>query len=70
MQATRDIRVISDIFAADGNADNSFGLTNMVWGVGQFLGAPSLPPAHACTTCMFQHCVSTIEHGMIIRAAA
>lgn len=34
---TADIRLISDAFASSGDSDNSFGLTNMVWGVGQFL---------------------------------
>ena len=35
-----DIRGISNEFAADGNAASSLGLSNMVWGFGQFLGAP------------------------------
>ena len=41
LQETEDIRPISDVFAADGNAVSSFGLSNMVWGFGQFVGAPS-----------------------------
>eukprot|EP00892_Ulva_mutabilis_P011613 jgi/Ulvmu1/8824/UM049_0004.1 len=32
-----DIRPITNEFVADGNAKNSFGLSNMVWGFGQFL---------------------------------
>ena len=38
LQVTEDIRLISDVFAADGNAVSTFGLSNMVWGFGQFLG--------------------------------
>lgn len=34
-----DIRKISDEYAADGNAKSRAGLSNMVWGFGQFLGA-------------------------------
>eukprot|EP00892_Ulva_mutabilis_P005677 jgi/Ulvmu1/3481/UM160_0003.1 len=32
-----DIRGISDEWVADGNAESTFGLSNMVWGFGQFL---------------------------------
>eukprot|EP00892_Ulva_mutabilis_P000477 jgi/Ulvmu1/1042/UM104_0028.1 len=34
---TEDIRSISDVFAADGNDLSTFGLSNMMWGFGQFL---------------------------------
>lgn len=42
MQAltTGNIRGISEVFTADGNAVNSFGLSNMVWSFGQFIGTP------------------------------
>ena len=33
-----NIRAISDEFVADGNTPNSFGLSNMVWSFGAFLG--------------------------------
>ena len=39
MQKVDDIRAISDQFCADGNAKSGVGLSNMVWGFGQFLGA-------------------------------
>lgn len=43
VQDSDNIRAISDEFAADGNAPSSFGLSNMVWSFGQFLGAESVP---------------------------
>ena len=39
VQEVEDIRGISEEFAADGNTASTFGLSNMVWGFGQFLGA-------------------------------
>ena len=39
VQKVDDIRAISDEFCADGNAKSGAGLSNMVWGFGQFLGA-------------------------------
>ena len=45
LQFVDDIRDISDRFSADGNEKSSAGLSNMVWGFGQFVGAPSLPKA-------------------------
>ena len=48
VQETEDIRPISDVFAADGNAVNTFGLSNMVWGFGQFLGVLSHPHTWVC----------------------
>ena len=45
MQSPENIRAISDEFASDGNAPSSFGLSNMVWSFGQFLGALLM---HSC----------------------
>lgn len=60
MQDPENIRAISDEFASGGNAVNTFGLSNMVWSFGQFIGAPlgsssfyfvqqqcNMPAAHA-----------------------
>ena len=44
MQPVDDIRGISDKFCANGNAKSGAGLSNMVWGFGQFLGAPPPTP--------------------------
>ena len=53
VQAVNDIRGISDEFVANGNAVNTFGLSNMVWGFGQFVGMSGTGPAtlthSACT---------------------
>ena len=46
MQSPENIRAISDEFASDGNTPSSFGLSNMVWSFGQFIGAPLM---HTCT---------------------
>ena len=53
VQAVNDIRGISDEFVANGNAVNTFGLSNMVWGFGQFVGMSGTGPA------TLSHCVST-----------
>lgn len=50
-----DIRGISDEFSGNGNAASSFGLSNMVWGFGQFIGTASstttdLPHSPTCSS--------------------
>lgn len=44
VQKVDDIRAISNEFCADGNAKSSSGLSNMVWGFGQFLGTHLATP--------------------------
>ena len=64
MQELEDIRGISDEFAADGNAVSSFGLSNMVWGFGQFLGAHSANrlPLIRCATSHLSQQPDTVHH--------
>ena len=53
MQKVDDIRAISDEFCADGNAKSSSGLSNMVWGFGQFLGVEAPCSCTCLTLCVF-----------------